>query len=118
MRPGAVEAARLGEREPRRPKPGTLSFGGWEVTDWGCGHRCLLKVPSNRMGVAAEFLKYESLRSEPWQPQGCIYFSMISRLKGNNSVRIIPSTIFLTFYYLRLEIIFLIIMAMYVSSQN
>lgn len=37
VRPGAMEAAGLGQKEPLRPEPGTLSFGGWEVTDWSCG---------------------------------------------------------------------------------
>lgn len=35
VRPGAVEAAGLREKEPLRPKTGTLSLGGWEVTSWG-----------------------------------------------------------------------------------
>lgn len=37
VRPGAMEAAGLRQKEPLRPEPGTLSCGGWAVTDWGCG---------------------------------------------------------------------------------
>ena len=44
--------------------------------------------------MATEFLQHESLRTEPWQGLGCVYFSMISRLKGINFVRRIPQTTF------------------------